>query len=526
MGCSKEAHPPALQPRHREVAREVLWWQAPCPRIPVLLAKRDVKAAFKLIWLRVEDAGLMTIELLGSWLSTQATPSPDVCALFLSTNFGWNGAPGEWMAWGWALKQYTESHKPGDAHYNDTVGYHTYVLMDDGVLVEPRLGVRPWAASATFEEGLRIFLGRDALNVKKLGEERIFDTRALLWGLGYDTEAGTCQLPEQKLLKGAHLLTEPCFDPGNRAIPLIEVQRLCGNATYVMDYLPTQPPTRAGAIDVLLAQQLPGDPYVCPKGSLDQVTSAYQESWHSVEVIRVLVTRFETWEATFTVGLEGLLNPRDQLALPGAAGRVLWIGGDATLEVAAATDWGAKVYITFVVEPYLAALRDFIGTPGDDATIISVAELLGLLSLAAVQHRSWDGRVILYVTDNDNVRVWLGARHARNRMARHLLRLLRYVEVRGHFVVVSAYVRTYHDQLQDFFPGKFRRWSTPRCTASDTFAPNQRAHGRRSFGGGMDDTSTPSRESMGTTGNSRLSSLTAATQGPLPLNWKTRAGQE
>ena len=104
--------------------------------------------------------------------------------------------------------------------------------MDDGVLVEPRLGVRPWAASATFEEGLRILLGRMALNVKKLAEEGAFDTKALLWGLGYDTEAGTCQLPEQILLKGAHLLTEPCFDPGNRAILLIELQRFRGNATY------------------------------------------------------------------------------------------------------------------------------------------------------------------------------------------------------------------------------------------------------------------------------------------------------
>ena len=61
------------------------------------------------------------------------------------------------------------------------------------------------------------------------------------------------------------------------------------------------------------------------------------------------------------------------------------------------------MYITFQVEPYLAALRDFTGTPGDDETINSVAELLCLLSLAAVQFRSWDGRVVLYVKDNDNM---------------------------------------------------------------------------------------------------------------------------
>ena len=98
--------------------------------------------------------------------------------------------------------------------------------------MEPRLGVRFWAASATFEKGLSILLGRGALNVQKLTEEGTFDAKALLWGLVYDTEAGTCQRPEQKLLKGAHLLTEPCFDPGNRANPWIEVQRPHGNATY------------------------------------------------------------------------------------------------------------------------------------------------------------------------------------------------------------------------------------------------------------------------------------------------------
>eukprot|EP00972_Heterocapsa_arctica_P077603 11445076-Heterocapsa_arctica.AAC.1 len=35
-------------------------------------------------------------------------------------------------------------------------------------------------------------------------------------------------------------------------------------------------------------------------------------------------------------------------------------------------------------------------------------------------------------------------------MARHLLRLLRYLEVRGHFCTDSAYVRTYHNLLNDF----------------------------------------------------------------------------
>ena len=35
-------------------------------------------------------------------------------------------------------------------------------------------------------------------------------------------------------------------------------------------------------------------------------------------------------------------------------------------------------------------------------------------------------------------------------MARHLLRLLRYLEIRRQFVVTAAYIRTYHNELQDF----------------------------------------------------------------------------
>ena len=51
------------------------------------------------------------------------------------------------------------------------------------------------------------------------------------------------------------------------------------------------------------------------------------------------MARPETWEATFTVGLEGLLSPGQRLSLPGTVERIVWVGGDATLERAAALEW-------------------------------------------------------------------------------------------------------------------------------------------------------------------------------------------
>ena len=47
----KHDHPPALQPRHRGVARRILWWKIRHPASRILLAKRDIDSAFKLIWL-------------------------------------------------------------------------------------------------------------------------------------------------------------------------------------------------------------------------------------------------------------------------------------------------------------------------------------------------------------------------------------------------------------------------------------------------------------------------------------------
>ena len=51
LGCDKFRHPPALTPRHRELARTILWWQTRYPETRVFLSKRDVAAAFKLLLL-------------------------------------------------------------------------------------------------------------------------------------------------------------------------------------------------------------------------------------------------------------------------------------------------------------------------------------------------------------------------------------------------------------------------------------------------------------------------------------------
>ena len=64
--CPKEDHPPADQPRHEELIREILWWKQRFPGIPILLSKKDVREAFRWLLLHVLDAHTFGADLEGS----------------------------------------------------------------------------------------------------------------------------------------------------------------------------------------------------------------------------------------------------------------------------------------------------------------------------------------------------------------------------------------------------------------------------------------------------------------------------
>eukprot|EP00971_Amphidinium_carterae_P057392 1134727-Amphidinium_carterae.1 len=122
--CPAGHHPPALQPRHSQVARLVKWWQSNLPGIPVYLTKRDISSAFRLIWIDPEDCEVFAADL--PWKPSSCALPKDashggdeekakdtectdarqdlkgVTAIFMVMSFGFSGAPGEWAPWGLA----------------------------------------------------------------------------------------------------------------------------------------------------------------------------------------------------------------------------------------------------------------------------------------------------------------------------------------------------------------------------------------------------------------------------------------
>ncbi len=81
--------------------------------------------------------------------------------------------------------------------------------------------------------------------------------------------------------------------------------------------------------------------------------------------------------------------------------------------------------------------------------MIALGELFCLIVLAVTRAECWVNRLILYVTDNENTRIWLTKRRARNRLARYGLRLLQRLETKFHFQVVSGRVWTKHKLTMD-----------------------------------------------------------------------------
>jgi len=442
---SKYNHPPALQPRHRELARTILWWKLRLPGIEIVMAKYDVDSAYKLIWVKVNDVCLFATELPGEVLGLEG----NVMILSLSLVFGWGGAPGEYMAFAWLNKLLYQAAAPAHLRWHDEVPFHCKTLMDDQVMVEPAIGVRPYIAAWWAKKAMTQVFGAGAINQKKLEEEGRFETKKINWGLEYDTVAETITLPEPKIAKIRFLVNEEAFQFGNTAIPMHLLRSLIGILIYGTSACPILLP-EMGALYRLLQNNVDGQANVRVEGDEDEVRRVWKEAWEVFEMIRVLVEDPQIWSSHFTSGLAAILNNRERLALPGMMDTLVWTGGDSTLQTLGAADWNAKVYGVIEVERVAGPLKAFAGHEEDDTTIIAIGELLCALVLAASRMQEWTGCLVPFVTDNTNVEIWIFKRVAGNRVARFGLRLLGMMENEGRFKMIAAGINTHHNATMDY----------------------------------------------------------------------------
>ena len=112
-----------------------------------------------------------------------------VTAMFLVLLFGWGGSPGEWVPWPWALQQAHGRAAPRDHLWSDRSCFESHFLVDDQVLVEPRLGLRMETSEMVADVNAKEALGHDAINPIKHLLEGLWEQAKICWGLLYKLTA-------------------------------------------------------------------------------------------------------------------------------------------------------------------------------------------------------------------------------------------------------------------------------------------------------------------------------------------------
>lgn len=451
--CDKTNHPPALQPRHSEMARSILWWKYRFPFARILLSKKDISDAFKWVPVVNEDTRLFAADLPGSHFGMEKP----VTIIYNTLTFGWTGAPGEFMLYAWLAKQGHARYQPDPTLWNDEVPFKSLVLMDDTVLVEPDIGLRPWLSVKAAELCTTAALGPHTINPEKDKVEGALEERKLIWGLTYDTRRGTRQLPPAKLEKASHLLHLVEFDHGNKKVPLKLVQELRGNQQFWLTILPTMTNFLQASNDLLGPAD--SDGMAVPRGGDRRQQLVWERFWEAIELQRLLVDNREVWESRFTHPMVEALTVPEVMAIDKDA--VIWTSGDATLERVAAIDWGGKT--AFSVEGTILEkmVREFMREAAEDkgkdpaeeeehsGFVIAISELLAVVTLVAMKATEWAGKLVLYGGDNRNVISWLDRRQAKHPVATFLLQVLSAIEATHSIRTQGAFLRTYHNTTAD-----------------------------------------------------------------------------
>ena len=225
-------------------------------------------------------------------------------------------------------------------------------------------------------------------------------------------------LPEARILKGAYLLAQPCFNYGDKNLPLKELQRFRGIAngwstvvTGLKNELRSADVFLGGvggaAVQPKLAQ---------PEGSearVDEEERSWEALWELFEDCRWLCARSETWATKFGGDIRELLPPLDRLALPGQQGEgPIFVSSDATPEVVAAIDWTNGLACREDVEtlkPWIRQVTEAEGQEGGKLAI-HLGEMLSFVAFACKVGHLWEGRVVVYAGDNKVVYFWITGR--------------------------------------------------------------------------------------------------------------------
>lgn len=457
-------------PRH--VLDDAMYLAGVYPGRPVLAAKADVSGAFKLLWLVLHLIGLFATAI-PMW--TVGLGLHDFIAINLVLTFGSTVSPGNYDFFSKAIEMAHRAYGPPAPRRDGNSRFRSHTLVDDGVIVAVLLGFGLRYSMATYRHSMMMALGASAVNVEKFYEEGAFAATVIAWGiivnmsqLHLGTMKATMEMTASKKAKATALVFDPMFDSGSFAFGEWQARVLAGNIVFWANVCPAM---------WSLLMRVSGAISSLPKGKrgLDREPTAeelqaYEQVWNTVELLRVIVSSPRCWASATNASYASLLTLRERLSMRDAHDNLVWTGGDANLHGCAMGSWTDGVYDvleTKVWEPRLRAWMDATCPGYDQRVFVAVWELLCFIAVASHCAPRWAGKIVLEVTDNQNVEAWLANVRAGNPVANHLLLLLVLLMIRYDFTVYAFYINT-HSNPWDL-PSRIH--DPPSELKSDGFGP-------------------------------------------------------
>ena len=154
----------------------------------------------------------------------------------------------------------------------------------------------------------------------------------------------------------------------------------------------------------------------------------FERIWYAMESMGILAGDESLWGTRFSIPCASVLRPEQRAALPGEAGRVAWVNGDATPGIASSLDFTDRIFIRERLnEGLYAALRARLPDIPEDV-VIGCGELMQYIAHAATRGMYWRGRSIWLGTDNMNTKGWVKFRYSQVPEIQFLLRILNVME--------------------------------------------------------------------------------------------------
>ena len=434
-------------PRVKDALGDIAYYAAMYPGIEITASKADVSSAFRLVWLAEELCGLFACAIP---MSVVGLGLGDFISIHLCLTFGSAISPGNYDFFSKAIEMGHRAHGPPVPRRDGASRFRSHTLVDDGVIVAAALGASKRYSSATYLWNMRMALGPHAVNIEKAREEGPFLSRQIMWGIGVDMGRAHLNVLEvalwmtqSKQSKARGLVFNPLFDWGSTSFGKWQGKVLAGNVVFWANVCP---PMWAILMRVTAAMRNLPDGKHGPAGDLSESEhQAYVLMWQAVELLRVVVGRPEWWQATMTSSFASVLTLRERLAMRGAEEGVVWTGGDANLYGCAMGSWSNGCYDvveTAVWKPKLEAWMERSCPGYDNKLFVAIWELLCFVATCTHCAPQWAGKIVIYVTDNQNVEAWLTNQRAGSPVANHLCLLVSLIMCRMKFNLYSFYINT------------------------------------------------------------------------------------